>query len=101
MATRRLLQQLGGRTTAATCTALASAAAVCYTIYHQQQLRSTHLDNYAMQQQPLQIKPDDPPKKPISTWKPPKREEILKSMKSGEEYDLLIIGGGATGMNTH
>lgn len=27
----------------------------------------------------------------------PNRAEILNNMKSGEEYDLVIVGGGATG----
>lgn len=37
-------------------------------------------------------------RKPITTWKPPQRQEILSKLSEGEEYDLLIIGGGATGM---
>ena len=34
----------------------------------------------------------------ISTFKTlPTRREMLEKMKSGEEYDLVIVGGGATG----
>lgn len=34
----------------------------------------------------------------VSTFKRlPNRAEILKNMQSGEEYDLVIVGGGATG----
>jgi len=29
---------------------------------------------------------------------PPSREHCVKLLKSGEEFDLLIVGGGATGM---
>jgi hypothetical protein len=86
------------RTTAATCTALASLAAVGFTWNQQRQWRSTHLD--AAQQShnaALKLDNDPPARKPISTWKPPQRQDVLQSMKSGEEYDLLIIGGGATG----
>ena len=32
-----------------------------------------------------------------SLRQPPSREECLKSLKKGEEFDILIIGGGATG----
>lgn len=32
-----------------------------------------------------------------STWTPPTRAEMLKQFRSNEEYDLLIVGGGATG----
>jgi hypothetical protein len=27
----------------------------------------------------------------------PKRHEMIQRLKEGEEYDLLVIGGGATG----
>lgn len=27
----------------------------------------------------------------------PKRSEMIQRLKKGDEYDLLIIGGGATG----
>lgn len=27
----------------------------------------------------------------------PGREEIISSLKAGEEYDVLVIGGGVTG----
>ena len=43
---------------------------------------------------PIQSKRE---KKPISTWTPPTRSAILNNLKSNEEYDILIIGGGATG----
>ena len=31
------------------------------------------------------------------TFKIPSRSAILNGLQSGEEYDVLIIGGGATG----
>ncbi len=34
------------------------------------------------------------------TFKIPQREDMLKQLKSGEEYDILIIGGGCTGTGT-
>ncbi|KAG2213392.1 hypothetical protein INT47_009065 [Mucor saturninus] len=30
-------------------------------------------------------------------WLPPSREEMINKLKNNEEYDLLIVGGGATG----
>jgi hypothetical protein len=30
-------------------------------------------------------------------WTPPTRREILSKLRTTEEYDLLIIGAGATG----
>ncbi|SAL98048.1 hypothetical protein [Absidia glauca] len=34
------------------------------------------------------------------TWQAPSREAMLAKLKAGEEYDLLIVGGGATGAGT-
>ena len=46
-------------------------------------------------------------RRPPPPWTPPSRDEMLKALKasgaiktptnSGEEFDLLIVGGGATG----
>lgn len=40
-------------------------------------------------------------RRPPSPWTPPSRQETLEklklSAKDGEEFDLLIVGGGATG----
>ncbi|CAO3616778.1 unnamed protein product [Cunninghamella blakesleeana] len=33
-------------------------------------------------------------------WEAPSREAMLNKLKSGQEYDLLIVGGGATGTGT-
>ncbi|ORX47136.1 DAO-domain-containing protein [Hesseltinella vesiculosa] len=33
-------------------------------------------------------------------WKVPSRETMLERLKAGEEFDLLIVGGGATGAGT-
>ncbi|KAI8328917.1 FAD dependent oxidoreductase-domain-containing protein [Chlamydoabsidia padenii] len=33
-------------------------------------------------------------------WQAPSRETVLNKLKAGEEYDLLIVGGGATGTGT-
>lgn len=30
-------------------------------------------------------------------WLPPSREEMINKLKDNEEFDLLIVGGGATG----
>lgn len=39
--------------------------------------------------------------RPSPTWTPPNREEMLRELrkggKPGEEFDLLVVGGGATG----
>ncbi|KAI8093066.1 FAD dependent oxidoreductase-domain-containing protein [Halteromyces radiatus] len=34
------------------------------------------------------------------TWQAPSREEMLNRLKAGKQYDLLIVGGGATGTGT-
>lgn len=33
----------------------------------------------------------------IALWKPPTRTQMLEQLQSGQEFDLLVIGGGATG----
>jgi glycerol-3-phosphate dehydrogenase len=33
-------------------------------------------------------------------WQAPSRETMLNKLKAGEEYDLLVVGGGATGTGT-
>lgn len=33
-------------------------------------------------------------------WQAPSRATMLNKLKAGEEYDLLIVGGGATGTGT-
>jgi hypothetical protein len=33
----------------------------------------------------------------IALWKSPSRQQMLERLQSGEEFDLLVIGGGATG----
>ncbi|KAI8341848.1 FAD dependent oxidoreductase-domain-containing protein [Chlamydoabsidia padenii] len=33
-------------------------------------------------------------------WQAPSRDTMLNKLKAGEEYDLLIVGGGATGTGT-
>lgn len=35
--------------------------------------------------------------RPNPTWTPPTRDEMLNKFKSVQEFDLLIVGGGATG----
>jgi hypothetical protein len=35
--------------------------------------------------------------RPNPTWTPPTRDEMLNKLKSVQEFDLLIVGGGATG----
>ena len=37
------------------------------------------------------------PPRPSETYKIPSRASMLLDLKEGEEYDVLIIGGGATG----
>jgi glycerol-3-phosphate dehydrogenase len=36
-------------------------------------------------------------RRPPPPWTPPSREEMLGDLRKGEQFDLLIIGGGATG----
>ncbi|PVU92134.1 hypothetical protein BB559_003824 [Furculomyces boomerangus] len=42
------------------------------------------------------------PSNPLSLWKAPKRADVISDLKSssqsGSDFDLLIIGGGATGV---
>ncbi|ORZ25687.1 FAD dependent oxidoreductase-domain-containing protein [Absidia repens] len=33
-------------------------------------------------------------------WQAPSRETMLNKLKAGEQYDLLVVGGGATGTGT-
>src|ERR1700733_6037095 len=41
------------------------------------------------------------PIRPPAPWSPPSRADLIKSLKNsneeGQEFDLLIVGGGATG----
>lgn len=39
-------------------------------------------------------------RRPPQPWSPPSRDEMLQALRSsgtGDEFDLLIVGGGATG----
>ena len=43
-----------------------------------------------------QIVPEE--QRAISLWKPPSRAEMVQKLQnSEEEFDLVVIGGGATG----
>lgn len=48
-------------------------------------------------QAPITVKALDKDLVPISTKGLPSRAEHIRKLQAGEEFDVLIIGGGATG----
>ncbi|KAI3661792.1 hypothetical protein MP638_003800 [Amoeboaphelidium occidentale] len=78
---------------------LASAAGVSCATYYSFQSKTLRLDSSAPKpkSQSGASSSSVAPQKNIQHWQPPTRQEILQKLQNGEEYDLLVIGGGATG----
>lgn len=43
---------------------------------------------------------DQQQRRPVNPWQAPSRQEMLNRLKTEKEFDLLIVGGGATGTGT-
>ncbi|KAJ2451105.1 mitochondrial glycerol-3-phosphate dehydrogenase [Coemansia sp. RSA 2336] len=94
-------QQFAKRTikygAASAATALVGYAGYSY-LYKQ---RTPTLYSRTVYADPLQT-PTPPGMRPHAFWTPPKREEMINELKEAQgggskEFDLLVIGGGATG----
>lgn len=85
--------------TTVTATAAAGSAALYLNNDQRRPLPSMLLTRNQIAYAEAQPQDDEKPK---TFWKTPSREEMLKRLenKDEEEYDLLIVGGGATGAGT-
>lgn len=84
--------------TTVTATAAAGSAALYLNNDQRRPLPSMLLTRNQVAYAEAQQQDDDKPK---TFWNTPSREEMIKRLDNEqEEYDLLIVGGGATGAGT-